>query len=52
VVADYDTIQAFGGLTAVPTTFVITKDQQIVRRYVGIVERESLDTNFGAAIPQ
>ena len=52
LVADYETIQAFGGLTAVPTTVVIDKNQNVVRRYIGVTEKEALETNFGAASPQ
>ncbi len=52
VVADYETIQAFGGLTAVPTTLVIDKDKNIVRRYIGVTEKGILETNFGTASPQ
>jgi len=52
LVVDYETIQAFGGLTAVPTTFVIDKNQNIIQRYIGITEKEVLEANFGAASPQ
>jgi peroxiredoxin len=41
--ADYATIQAFGGLTAVPTTFVIDKNKDIVRRYVGVTDKRLLE---------
>ena len=43
LVADYETIKAFGGLTAVPTTFVIDKDQNIVHRYEGVTEKYILE---------
>jgi len=36
--ADYTIIQAFDGLTAIPTTFVIDKNQNIIQKYVGVTE--------------
>jgi peroxiredoxin len=39
LVADYETIKAFGGLTVVPTTFVIDKHQNIVQRHEGVTEK-------------
>jgi peroxiredoxin len=50
--ADYDTIHAFGRLTAVPTTYIIDKDQNIVQRYIGVTEKKVLETNFGPAPPR
>jgi len=52
LIADYETIRAFGGLTAVPTTFIIDKDQNIVRQYIGVTKKEVLETNFESAPPQ
>ncbi|HUI07037.1 MAG TPA: TlpA disulfide reductase family protein [Verrucomicrobiae bacterium] len=52
LIADYETIRAFGGLTAVPTTFVIDKDQNIIQQYVGVTKKEVLDATFAAASPQ
>lgn len=43
LVVDYKTIQAFGGLTAVPTTLVINKDHNIVQRHIGITEKKVLE---------
>jgi peroxiredoxin len=51
VVADYATIQAFGGLTAVPTTFVIDKDKNIVGRFVGITTKRVLEASLKPALP-
>ena len=36
--ADYNLIKDFGGLTAMPTTFVIDKNQNIIQTYVGVTE--------------
>jgi len=41
--ADYDLIKAFGSLTAIPTTFVIDKNQNIIQTYVGVTETNVLD---------
>ncbi|HUJ08445.1 MAG TPA: TlpA disulfide reductase family protein [Verrucomicrobiae bacterium] len=46
LVADYATISAFGGLTAVPTTFVIDKNHNIVQKYVGITSKDVLDSDL------
>lgn len=43
---DFETIKAFGGLTAVPTTFVIDKNKNIIQRYVGVTEKKVLETNL------
>ncbi len=45
-VADYPTISAFGGLTAVPTTFVIDKDQNIIQRHEGVTEKKTFETEL------
>ena len=51
LVANYETIEAFGGLTAVPTTFVIDKNKNIIQRYVGITEKKVLETNLTSVSP-
>jgi peroxiredoxin len=43
LVVDYKTIQAFGGLNAVPTTFVINKGHNIIQRHIGITEKKVLE---------
>lgn len=50
--ADYDIIQAFGSLTAIPTTFVIDKNQNIIQTYVGITETNVLDADLKAIAKQ
>jgi peroxiredoxin len=50
--ADYDLIQAFGGLTAMPTTFVIDKNQNIIQTYVGVTETNVLDADLKAIAKQ
>jgi peroxiredoxin len=49
---DYDIIQAFGGLTAIPTLFVIDKNQNIIQKYVGITETNVLQADLKAIFKQ
>ena len=49
---DYDIIQAFGGLTAIPTLFVIDKNQNIIQKYVGITETNVLEADLKAIFKQ
>lgn len=50
--ADYDLIKAFGGLTAIPTTFVIDKNQNIIQTYVGVTETNVFDDYLKAISKQ
>ncbi len=36
--------EAYGGVYALPTTFVIDQDGQIAERYIGMVNRDILET--------
>jgi peroxiredoxin len=49
---DYDIIQAFGGLTAIPTLFVIDKNQNIIQKYVGVTDANVLEANLKAIFKQ
>jgi peroxiredoxin len=49
---DYDIIQGFGGLTAVPTLFIIDKNQNIIRKYVGVTEANALKADIRAIFNQ
>jgi peroxiredoxin len=49
---DYDIIQGFGGLTAVPTVFIIDKNQNIIRKYVGVTEANVLQADIRAIFKQ
>jgi peroxiredoxin len=49
---DYDIIQGFGGLTAVPTLFIIDKNQNIIRKYVGVAEASALEADLKAIFKQ
>jgi peroxiredoxin len=40
--ADYDAVQAFGGLTDIPTMFVIDGNQNIIQEHVGVTETNVL----------
>lgn len=45
LMADYPTVQAFGGITGLPTTFVIEQKHFILQRYEGIVEKKVLEAD-------
>jgi peroxiredoxin len=49
-VADYEIIQAFGGLTAIPTTHVIDKNQNVIDTTVGVTETNVLDAEVKAIL--
>jgi peroxiredoxin len=49
---DYDTIQGFGGLTAVPTVFIIDKNQNIIRKFVGVTDANTLEADIRAIFKQ
>jgi peroxiredoxin len=49
---DYDIIQGFGGLTAVPTLFIIDKNQNIIRKYTGVTEANTLEADIRAIFKQ
>ena len=49
---DYDIIQSFGGLTAVPTMFIIDKNQNIIRKYVGVTDANALEADIRAIFKQ
>jgi peroxiredoxin len=50
--ASYDVIQAFGGLTAIPTMFIIDKNQNVIDKYVGVTETNVLDADVKAILKQ
>lgn len=45
LMVDYPTVQAFGGVTGLPTTFVTEKKHFILHRYEGIVEKKVLEAD-------
>ena len=49
---DYDFVQAFGGLTAIPTLFVIDKNQNIIQTYVGVTGTNVFDDYLKAIAKQ
>ncbi len=51
-VADYDTIQAFGGLSSIPASFVIDKNQNIIDKFVGVTETNVFDVDVKAILKQ
>src|SRR5579871_6457335 len=51
-VADYNTVVAFGGVTSIPTTFVIDKNQNIIQTYIGLTETNLLGLDLQAISKQ
>ena len=51
LVANFETVQAFGGLTAVPTTFVIDKDRNIIQQHVGVTEKKVFEAALKKPVP-
>jgi peroxiredoxin len=43
VLADRETVSAFGGIDVVPTTFIIDREGRIVSRHVGFTEKAELE---------
>jgi peroxiredoxin len=43
VLADQETVHAFGGIDAVPTTFIIDREGRIASRHVGFAEKAGLE---------
>ena len=43
VLADDDTVRAFGGVDALPTTFIIDREGRIVSRHLGFTEKAELE---------
>lgn len=46
LIADYETVQDFGGITAVPTLFVIEKNHHIIQKYVGLTPKTKLENDL------
>lgn len=51
LMADYQVIQDFGGLTEIPTMFLVEKNRFIVQRYTGVIEKRTLETDLKAILP-
>ena len=50
VMADYNVVQDFGGVTAVPTIFLIEKNHNIIQKYVGITEKATIENDLKAVL--
>ena len=50
--ADYNLIKGFGSLTAMPTTFIIDKNQNIIQTYVGVTETNAFGDYLKAIAKQ
>lgn len=47
---DLKVVQDFGGITSIPTTFVIDKNHNIIRKHVGWQEKDMLDADLKAVL--
>ena len=47
---DLKVVKDFGGITAIPTTFVIDKNHNIIRQYVGWQEKDVIDADLKAVL--
>jgi peroxiredoxin len=52
IMGDYKVVQDFGGLQAIPTTFLIEKNHYIIQRHVGIVEKSTLENELKSIMPR
>ena len=43
VLADEKTTQAFGGIEAIPTTFIIDREGRIVTKHLGFTEKDEFE---------
>lgn len=43
VLADDKTAQAFGGIEAIPTTFIIDREGRIVTKHLGFTEKDEFE---------
>lgn len=50
--ADYDFIQAVGGLEAVPTTLIVEPHGNIIGRYVGVLPKSTYEADLRAILDQ
>jgi peroxiredoxin len=50
LLGDYKIVQDFGGFNAVPTTFVIDKNHNIIHRYVGVTEEPVFEDDLCAIL--
>jgi peroxiredoxin len=50
--ADSEVIQTFGGLTSIPMTIVIDKNQNVIDKFVGVTDTNVLDADVRAILKQ
>ncbi|MFY9803725.1 MAG: TlpA disulfide reductase family protein [Candidatus Acidiferrales bacterium] len=50
VLGNDDLADKFGGLLGLPTTFVISRDGKIVKRYIGLASRDDLEAEIKALL--
>lgn len=52
VLSDTKATQAFGGIEAIPTTFVIDREGRIVKQHLGFTEKEELEKEIKPLLNQ
>ncbi len=50
VIGDQALTEAYGGITAIPTTFIINKEGRIAGKHVGYLSREQLEKQIKAVL--
>lgn len=50
VVGDGDLAEAYGGIEAIPTTFIVDRKGKIIKRHVGYMSKEDFDRFVSAAL--
>ncbi len=50
VIGDQSLSEAYGGIEAIPTTFIITKDGNIAGKHVGFMSKEQLEKQIKAVM--
>jgi len=46
LIADKGTIERYGGIRYIPTTFIIDKDMKIVKKFIGYTSRETFESEI------
>jgi len=50
VIGDDDIADKFGGLWAYPTSFLVTRDGKIAKKYIGMIDKEDLEKQIQALL--
>ena len=50
LMADQTTLSNFGGIATIPTSFLVNKEGQVVKKYPGLVPRGLLERDIGSVL--